>query len=113
MRTQTIRIFTWRIHSAIIVKKRTTHAILAGLVLPLLIFTAADSARAQERGDHLRELSRAQQLLQLNADSAAIHARRALRAAKDDAQRVAARELYAEALRLSGDYTSALSLIHI
>ncbi len=97
----------WRISPAPIVNKRATHHILSGFAVALLFLSAAARVSGQDHGDFLHELSDARQRLQQNADSSVIHARRALHLAKTDGQRADARELYAEALRLAGDYTSA------
>ncbi|MBE0645643.1 MAG: tetratricopeptide repeat protein [Bacteroidetes bacterium] len=71
------------------------------------LFLCASISFAQENTAYTRHLSSARELLRRNADSSATYARRAINEAKSPTAQAEARELYAEALRQAGDYTSA------
>jgi PAS domain S-box-containing protein len=107
-RMERIRIFRLYIYFSSTVNKSTPHYILGIFIIPLILLAlTVTGAAQQESSRYLDEMSAARNLLKLNADSAVIRARKAMLAAKDDAERAEARELYAESLFRLGDYTAA------
>ncbi|MBR9976692.1 MAG: tetratricopeptide repeat protein [Bacteroidetes bacterium] len=86
---------------------QTPLQIRISLSVLLLLFMISPPLQGESEGPFVQQLNAARESMRQNADSAVVLARRALRMADNDEDRANAREMYAQALWQTGDFTAA------